>query len=210
MSQSTYYYEPNQGHGLAHDPFKSIIAPRPIGWISSRSSVGIDNLAPYSFFNAFADHPPIIGFSSVGYKDSVSNIEQTGEFCWNMVTQTLAEQMNQSCAPVSAEVSEFDFSGLTPVPSNLVNVARVGESPVSFECRLTQLIQLTDAKQTQIPNWLVLGEVVGVHIDEQLLDDGIFQTLKAQPIMRSGGPSTYYGITAEGRFDLFRPQYPND
>ncbi|SJL84240.1 Flavin reductase like domain protein [Vibrio palustris] len=210
MSQHTHFYEPQNGHGLAHDPFKAIIAPRPIGWISSRSREGVDNLAPYSFFNAFANTPPIIGFASVGWKDSVRNIQETGEFCWNMTTRTLAEKMNQSCAPVPPDVSEFEHSGLTAVESKLVNVARVAEAPVSFECKLTQLIQLQNASEDALDNWLVLGEVVGVHINNTYLKDGVFQTVQAQPVMRAGGPSTYFGISELTEFDLFRPQYPLD
>ena len=207
MPSSNYYYEPQQGHGLAHDPFKSIIAPRPIGWISTRSSKGIDNLAPYSFFNAFSDTPPIIGFSSAGWKDSVENIKQTREFCWNMTTRDLAEKMNQSCAAIPSEMSEFEFSGLTPVESKLVNVPRVEESPVSFECKLTQLIQLNNAQQQAIPYWLVLGEVIGVHINSEFIEDGVFQTIKAQPVTRAGGPTSYFGISETTEFDLVRPQY---
>ncbi|MFC3025275.1 flavin reductase family protein [Vibrio zhugei] len=210
MSQHSHFYEPQHGHGLAHDPFKAIIAPRPIGWISSRSAQGVDNLAPYSFFNAFANTPPIIGFASAGWKDSVRNIQETGEFCWNMTTRSLAEKMNQSCAPVPSEVSEFEHSGLTPVASKLVNVARVAEAPVSFECKLTQLIQLQSASADALDNWLVLGEVVGVHIDNRFLEEGVFQTVKAQPVMRAGGPSTYFGISESTEFHLFRPQYPLD
>ena len=208
MSRTVHFYEPQKGHQLAHDPFKSIIAPRPIGWISSRSAQGVDNLAPYSFFNAFSDSPPIIGFSSAGWKDSVANIQETGEFCWNMTSKSLVEKMNLSCAPIPASESEFAFSGLTAVESRLVNVPRVAEAPVSFECKLTQLIQLNNAQQQAIPFWLVLGEVVGVHIDTDFLEEGVFQTVKAAPVMRAGGPATYFGISAETQFELFRPEYP--
>ena len=115
MPDDIHYYEPANGHGLPHDPFNAIVGPRPIGWISSHDREGRLNLAPYSFFNAFNYIPPIIGFSSVGRKDSLNNIEQTGEFVWNLATRPLAEQMNQSCAAVSPEVNEFELSGLTPV-----------------------------------------------------------------------------------------------
>ena len=107
MQDDSYYYQPALGHGLAHDPFNAIVGPRPIGWIASRSAEGIPNLAPYSFFNAFNYTPPIIGFASIGHKDSLSNIEQTGEFVWNLATLPLAEAMNQSCAAVGPEVDEF-------------------------------------------------------------------------------------------------------
>ena len=119
MSDDIHFYEPAHGHGLPHDPFNAIVGPRPIGWISSQDAHGRLNLAPYSFFNAFNYIPPIIGFSSVGRKDSLNNIEQTGEFAWNLATRPLAEQMNQSCAMVAPEVNEFELAGLTPVASKL-------------------------------------------------------------------------------------------
>src|SRR3954466_12289249 len=129
------FYEPRNGHGLKHDPFNAIIAPRPIGWISSRGAAGHVNLAPYSFFNGFNYHPPIIGFSSTSWKDSVLNIQETGEFVWNLATMDLAKQMNATAAHVAPEVDEFTLAGLTAVPGKLVNVPRVAESPVSFECK---------------------------------------------------------------------------
>ena len=138
-------YEPRLGHGLPHDPFNAIVGPRPIGWISSQDREGRLNLAPYSFFNAFNYIPPIIGFCSVGRKDSLNNIEQTGEFVWNLATRPLAEAMNASSAAVGPEVDEFALAGLTPAASRLVAAPRVAESPVSFECKLTQLIQLQSA-----------------------------------------------------------------
>ena len=115
-----YSYEPKNGHGLPHDPFNAIVGPRPIGWISTQSKAGVVNLAPYSFFNAFNYVPPIIGFSSVGYKDTLRNIEENGEFVWNLVTSDLVEAMNQSCAPYPPEVSEFDATGLEQAKSILV------------------------------------------------------------------------------------------
>ena len=157
-------YEPRNGHGLPHDPFNAIVGPRPIGWIASRSAAGALNLAPYSFFNAFNYTPPIIGFASVGYKDTVRNIEATGEFVWNLATRTLAEAMNQTCAAVPPEVNEFELAGLTPAASRHIAVPRVAESPVSFECKLTQIVQLETIDGTQVPTWLVLGQVVGVHL----------------------------------------------
>ncbi|MGE7959689.1 flavin reductase family protein, partial [Pseudomonas sp. NPDC089530] len=173
MPEDIHYYEPAQGHGLPHDPFNAIVGPRPIGWISSQDLQGRLNLAPYSFFNAFNYIPPIIGFSSVGRKDSLNNIEQTGEFAWNLATRPLAEQMNQSCASVPAEVDEFELAGLTPVASKVIGVPRVAESPVSFECKVTQIIQLQRADRELVPSWLILGEVVAVHIAKWLLKDGV-------------------------------------
>jgi flavin reductase (DIM6/NTAB) family NADH-FMN oxidoreductase RutF len=205
MSTDRHFYEPRHGHGLPHDPFNAIVGPRPIGWISSRSSAGILNLAPYSFFNAFNYLPPIVGFASIGWKDSVRNIEETGEFCWNLASLPLAGQMNQTCAAVPAEVDEFALAGLTPAPSRLIDVPRVAESPVSFECRLSQLLQLTRADGEAVPTWLVLGEVVGVHIARSLLKDGVYDTAAGQPILRGGGPADYFTIGPEQLFKMFRP-----
>lgn len=198
-----YYYEPAKGHGLPHDPFNAIVGPRPIGWISSQDREGRLNLAPYSFFNAFNYIPPIIGFCSVGRKDSLNNIEQTGEFVWNLATRPLAEQMNQSCAPVAAEISEFELSGLTATSSSIVNVPRVGETPVAFECKVSQIVQLKRADQELVPSWLILGEVVAVHIAEHLLKNGIYDTATAEPILRGGGPADYFELG--NLFKMARP-----
>ena len=141
-----HFYEPHLGHGLKHDPFNSIVGPRPIGWVSSQSASGVLNLAPYSFFSAFNYVPPVIGFSSIGRKDSLNNIEATGEFVWNLVTRDLAEVMNKTCEAVPPEVNEFELAGLTPEASRIVQVPRVAQSPVSFECRCTQILQLADVQ----------------------------------------------------------------
>ena len=204
MADEMYYYEPAQGHGLPHDPFNAIVGPRPIGWISSHDREGRLNLAPYSFFNAFNYIPPIIGFSSVGRKDSLNNIEQTGEFAWNLATRPLAEAMNQSSAAVAPEVDEFAFSGLTAVASKVIAVPRVLESPVSFECKVTQIIQLQRADQEKVPSWLVLGEVVAVHIARSLLKDGTYDTAAAEPILRGGGPADFFQLGE--LFRMYRPK----
>jgi flavin reductase (DIM6/NTAB) family NADH-FMN oxidoreductase RutF len=205
MNRDIHFYEPRDGHRLPHDPFNAIVGPRPIGWISSHSSDGILNLAPYSFFNAFNYTPPIVGFASIGAKDSLRNIEATGEFAWNLATRPLAEQMNQSCAAVGPEVDEFALAGLTPVASRVIGVPRVAESPVSFECRCTQIIQLQGADGEKVPTWLVLGEVVGIHIDGALLKDGIYDTASAGHILRGGGPGDYFTVGPEQLFRMFRP-----
>ena len=206
MNDNIHFYEPSKGHGLPHDPFNAIVGPRPIGWISSHDAQGRLNLAPYSFFNAFNYTPPIIGFSSIGAKDSLRNIQQTGEFVWNLVTRPLAEQMNQSCANVAPEVSEFDLTGLTPAPSRCVAVPRVLESPVSFECKLTQVLQLQGVDGVPVPTWLVLGEVIGIHIARHLLTDGIYSTAVAEPILRGGGPADYFTVTPDNLFKMYRPR----
>jgi flavin reductase (DIM6/NTAB) family NADH-FMN oxidoreductase RutF len=204
---STYHiYEPRNGHGLAHDPLNSIVAPRPIGWISTRSSTGIHNLAPYSFFNLFNYKPPIIGFASVGWKDSVDNVRTTGEFVWNLVTRSLAEAMNASSATVPAAQDEFELAKLTASPAKLVRPPRVAESPVSFECRLSQLVRLTDSHGVDTDTWLTLGEVVAVHISHALLRDGLYDTAAAEPILRGGGPADYFGLAPDSKFQMWRPK----
>ncbi|MCS2172160.1 flavin reductase family protein [Scandinavium sp. TWS1a] len=200
-----YFYQPSDGHGLPHDPLNAIVGPRPIGWIASVDAHGKRNLAPYSFFNCFNYRPPIIGFASSGWKDSVQNIVETREFVWNLTTLELATAMNETSASLAHGEDEFVRAGLTPVESRLVRAPRVAESPVNFECRLSQCIQLTGADGTAVDTWLVLGEVVAVHIEESLLENGIYQTAKAKPVLRAGGPSAYYSIDESQRFDLIRP-----
>lgn len=206
MHDDTHFYEPRLGHGLPHDPFNAIVGPRPIGWISSHDTQGVLNLAPYSFFNAFNYTPPLIGFSSIGDKDTVRNARQTGEFAWNLATRPLAEAMNASCASVPPEVNEFELAGLTPAASRVISVPRVAESPVSFECRVTQIIQLQGADGTPVDTWLTLGEVVAVHIAKSLLKQGVYDTAAAQPILRGGGPADYFSIGPEQLFRMFRPR----
>jgi len=200
-----HFYEPSKGHGLKHDPLNSIVAPRPIGWISTLSEDGKANLAPYSFFNLFNYDPPIIGFSSQGLKDSVTNARSTREFVWNLVTRELAEAMNVSSATVPADVDEFVLAGLEKAPSNMVAPSRVAASPVQFECRVTQIIQLKGKANKALEQWFVLGEAVGIHIDHGLIDDGVYRTSTARPIMRGGGPADYVEVTEDRLFHMFRP-----
>lgn len=198
-----YFYEVARGHGLPHDPFKAIVAPRPIGWISTHDRQGRRNLAPYSFFNAFNTSPPIVGFCSEGRKDSIRNVEETGEFVANLATQALALAMNQSSAPVAAEVDEFALAGLTPAASRLVAAPRVAESPAALECRLLQIVQLHDLAGQPLGSYLALGQVVGVHINTAFLKDGRFDTAAAQPIARAGYRGDYFEMGA--LFELLRP-----
>lgn len=205
MTDEMYFYEPALGHGLPHDPFNAIVGPRPIGWIGSRDEAGVRNLAPYSFFSAFNYVPPLVGFASIGFKDSVRNIQQTGEFTWNLVTRPLAEAMNQSCAMVPPEVDEFELAGLTPVAAQRIGAPRVGESLVSFECKLSQLVQLQSAAGEKVNTWLVLGEVVAVHIHRSLLKDGVFDTAGAHIVLRGGGPADFFEIGPAQLFRMYRP-----
>ena len=205
-ARTLHSYQPRKGHGLPHDPFNAIVGPRPIGWISTRSAAGALNLAPYSFFNAFNYVPPIVGFASIGAKDTLRNVQETGEFVWNLATRDLADAMNQTCAAVAPEVSEFALAGLTPLPSTLVQPPRVAESPVTMECRCTQILQLQGADGAQVPTWLVLGEVVAVHIDTALLKDGVYDTASAGHILRAGGPADYFTVGPEQLFKMHRPR----
>jgi flavin reductase (DIM6/NTAB) family NADH-FMN oxidoreductase RutF len=199
-------YEPSQGHGLAHDPFNAIVAPRPIGWISTRDADGRLNLAPYSFFNAFLYTPPIVGFSSVGWKDSVRNAEATREFVWNLVTRDLDTRMNVTSAPLAPGESEFAAAGLTPVASKIVGVPRVGEARAAMECKVVDVIQHKSAAGVPADGWLVLGEVVAVHIDETLIVDGVYQTALARPILRAGRAGDYFEVNEGAMFEMERPK----
>ena len=206
LPEYIHSYEPRLGHGLPHDPFNAIVGPRPIGWVATHDEAGHLNLAPYSFFNAFNYTPPIVGFSSIGYKDSVRNAERTRQFTWNLATRPLAEAMNATCAAVPPEVNEFELAGLTPRASTLISVPHVAESPVNFECKVTQIVQLQTVDATPVPTWLVLGEVVAVHIDKSLLVEGVYDTAAARPILRGGGPADYFEITPEALFKMKRPK----
>ncbi|MBE7212553.1 MAG: flavin reductase family protein, partial [Gluconacetobacter diazotrophicus] len=159
----------------------------------------------YSFFNAFNYTPPIIGFSSTGWKHSATNIAATGVFTWNLVTRDLAEAMNRSSATVGPEVDEFVLAGLRALPGRVVDAPMVAESPVAFECRLTQQVRLRDAAGGVLDTWLTLGEVVGVHIDRSLLRDGVYDTAAARPVLRGGGPTAYVEIGPEMFFHMRRP-----
>lgn len=185
-----HFYEPAGGHGLAHDPTNAIVAPRPIGWVSTLSKEGKRNLAPYSFFNLFNYRPPVIGFCSVGWKDSVANVDATGEFVWNLATRDLAEAMNATST--GNKIDEFDSAELLPEPSRMVRPQRVGASPVQFECVKSQIVRLTDARGAELDSWLVLGEVIGVHIDTAMIEDGVYQTSRARPILRGGSWGDYF------------------
>ena len=200
-----HFYEPRHGHGLRHDPLNAIVAPRPIGWIGSLAPDGVRNLAPYSFFNLFAYRPPIVGFASSAWKDSAANIAATREFSWNLATRDLAAAMNASSAIVPADIDEFDLAGLAAAPSRLIAAPRVAASPVSFECRLTQQFELTDADGAGTGAWMTFGEVVAVHIDPAMIDEGVYVTARARPILRGGGAGDFFEITGDRQFEMRRP-----
>jgi flavin reductase (DIM6/NTAB) family NADH-FMN oxidoreductase RutF len=191
----TYFYEPSRGHGLPHNPFKAIVAPRPIGWISTRDGQGRVNLAPYSYFNAF---------SSYGRKDSLSNAEETGEFVANLATRPLAESMNLTSAAVARGVDELAMAGLTAAPCRLVAAPRVAESPAALECKLIRMIPIPDLDGNETKNFLVLGQVVGVHLDPSCLKDGLFDITSARTIARCGYSGDYAEVVS--LFELTRPK----
>jgi flavin reductase (DIM6/NTAB) family NADH-FMN oxidoreductase RutF len=167
------------------------------------ASNGIVNLAPYSFYNALCDKPPVVGFSSSGHKDSIRNIEATGEFVANFASKTLAQAMNQTSAEVGPEVDEMALAGLTPVPSRVVKAPRVAGSPAALECKLLQIVQLRDLDGNLLEQYLALGQVVGVHIANTYLKDGIFDLVAAHPILRAGYIADYAEIGET--FQMRRP-----
>jgi flavin reductase (DIM6/NTAB) family NADH-FMN oxidoreductase RutF len=190
-----HFYEPSLGHGLKHDPFKAIIAPRPIGWISTVSPEGAVNLAPYSFFNGFTSNPPMIGFSSEKDSDSLLNARETGEFVYNMVGLALAEKMSATSYPWPRGVDEMGKAGIASAPSRIVKAPRVAEAAAAMECKVVQIVHLHDMDGQPTAAHLVLGQVVGVHIDPQFLKDGIFDTAAVQPLARCGYLADYAVVT---------------
>ena len=198
-------------HGLRHNPFNALVVPRPIGWISSVDARGVANLAPYSFFNAVAYTPPQVVFSATGrhatdggLKDTVANVEATKEFVVNLATWDLREAMNRSSAPAPHGVDEFVLAGVTAAPSTLVRPPRVKESPVHLECRHVQTVRLLTADHAA-PNLLVIGEVVGIHVDDAVVVDGMIDYARMQPIGRLG----YQDYARLGEiFAMTRPGWP--
>ena len=171
---------------LPHDPLKAIVAPRPVGWISTMNVAGAVNLAPYSFFNAFSSAPMILGFSSEGAKDSATYARETGEFVWNLASFDLRHAMNASAAPLPRGTSEFAHAGLAAAPSRLVKPPRVAASPAALECRVTGIIELHNIDGGSVNCFLVLGQVVGVHIDDRFIVNGRVDTAAMQPLARCG------------------------
>lgn len=199
------FYEPHarDRNVIAHDPFKALVAPRPIGWISSMNAAGQINLAPYSFFNAIGEEPPMLAFSSYGAKDSATFAGELREFVWNLVTYDLREAMNETSAALPRGESEFERAGLTMAPSRLVAAPRVAESPCAMECKVVHHIELRDIDGQPADQYLVIGQVVGVHLAESALVDGTVDTAALQPIARCGGPADY--AVVERIFRMSRP-----
>ena len=181
-----YYEIAANDHGLPHDPLKALVAPRPIGWISSLSADGVPNLAPYSFFNMLAVSPAIVGFSSGMRKDSQSNIEETGEFVYNFASVDLIDAVNVSSSHVPNTVNEFELAGVTAIDSRCVKAPRVAEAHAHFECEYLQTVALPHTPGQEIPWSLILGRVVAVHINDAFIADGVVDTLAMQPLTRMG------------------------
>jgi flavin reductase (DIM6/NTAB) family NADH-FMN oxidoreductase RutF len=198
------FYEPRLGHGLPHDPFKAIIAPRPIGWISTLDAQGRPNLAPYSFFNAIHSRPPMLAFTSESMKHSAANAIATGEFVFNLCTRPLFDAMNISSGALAEGESEFEAAGLETAACRLVKAPRVAASPAALECRVAQSFRLQDAEGQPLEGWMIIGQVVGVHIDEAYIRDGRFDTAAAQPLARCGYRD-YAAVT-----ELFEALRPTD
>lgn len=206
------HYDPrSEAHGLAFDPFKALVAPRPIGWIGTIGPDGVPNLAPYSFFNAVSDKPPFVLFSSVGRKDSQANIEASGEFTCSFASWNLREQMNMSSAPVGPGVDEFDLARLPVAASRHIAPPRVAGSPAALECRLWKTIELPGdpRRPGQAGNTVIIGEVVGIYIDDTYIREGRFDTAAARPIARMGYMD-YAVVTPETTFEINRPTVSAD
>jgi flavin reductase (DIM6/NTAB) family NADH-FMN oxidoreductase RutF len=200
------FYEPERRdrNVLAHDPFKALVAPRPIGWISTKNAAGEINLAPYSFFNAIGENPPMLAFSSSGAKHSATFAGELEEFVWNLVSFELREQMNETSAPLPRGASEFERAGLEMAPSRLVAPPRVAAAPCAMECKVIHHTELRDIYGRPADQHLVIGQVVGVHIDERLIENRSVETARLRPVARCGGPADY--TVVERTFQMFRPQ----
>ena len=193
-----FYDTAENAHGLRHDPFKAIVAPRPIGWIGTKAADGRRNLSPYSFFNAISDQPKLVMFSSSGRKDSVTNIEETGVFTCSLASRHLATQMNASSAAVPRDVDEFALASLTPVTGRLVDAPYVGEAYAVLECRATQILRPVDVDGRESDNWVVFGQVLGIHISPEIVRDGLLDMTVARPLGRMG-----YMDYCDGGADVF-------
>ena len=203
------FYCPADGHGLPHDPFKAIVTPRPIGWISTLDAQGRANLAPFSFFNGCGDAPPMVMFAQTGrksrpepVKDSIANIRETGEFACNIVSQALKDAMNLSSGTYQPEVDEFELAGLTKAPGKAISAPHVAEAPAVLECKLVKIVDDLPSWREHAFNIMVIGEVVGVHIDDAIVKDGRVDVLGYRP----GGRTGYIDYTTvSGIWAMKRP-----
>ena len=199
------YYDADQHHGLPHDPFKALVVPRPIGWISTRNAAGQVNLAPYSYFNALSDRPKLVFFSSsMQVKDSATFAQESGEFVANFVSEHLAQQMNASSVDAPRGVSEFELAGLHEAPCRRVGAPRVAEAYAALECKVTQVLVPRMLDGSDASALVVFGQVVGVHIDEAILSNGLVDIHKARPVSRLGYME--FGVTTDS-FTMLRPKW---
>ena len=197
------FYDTRDGsRTLPHDPFKAIVAPRPIGWITSISAKGEVNLAPYSYFNGVHSKPNLVMFASESFKDSVTNVQETGEFVCSLATWDLRDEMNVTSAPMPHGENEMERARLKPAPSRLVKPPRVAASPCALECKMTQMIQLKDADGREVDGYVVFGRVIGVYIDDRFIKDGRLDTAAMKPIARCGYDE--YAVV-ERMFAMTRP-----
>ena len=199
------YYDADQSHGLPHDPFKALVVPRPIGWISTRNKTGEVNLAPYSYFNALCDRPKLVFFSSsMQVKDSATFAQDSGEFVANFVSESLAQQMNATSVDAPRGVSEFEVAGLHEAPCMRVSAPRVAEAYAALECKVTQVLVPRTLDGSDAAALVVFGQVVGIHIDDSILTNGLVDVRKARPVSRLGYMD--FGITADS-FSMLRPKW---
>ena len=204
------HYDTTKGrHGLKFDPFKALVVPRPIGWIGTLGADGVPNLAPYSFFNAVSDKPPMVMFSSAGRKDSLRNVLASGEFTCSIANWDLREAMNLSSAPVQPDVDEFALAGLHTAPSLTIKAPRVAEAPAALECRLWQTLDLPQPDGKGLQYTLVIGQVVGIYISDTVIQDGLVQTAAMRPLARMGYMD-YAVVTPETSFTMNRPMASDD
>lgn len=197
-----FYDAIKNDHGLRYDPFKAIVAPRPIGWVTSMSAKGEINLAPYSYFNGVSSRPAMIMFSSEGRKDSIAFIEETREFVCSLTTWDQRGEMNATAAPLPRGVNEMERAGLKPAPSRLVKPPRVAGSPCALECKLLKIVNLDDIDGKKTERFVVFGQVVGVHIEDRFIKDGRLDTAAMKPIARCGYDE--YAVVTEV-FSMERP-----
>jgi flavin reductase (DIM6/NTAB) family NADH-FMN oxidoreductase RutF len=200
-----FYETAKNDHGLPRDPFKAIVVPRPIGWLTSISAKGEINLAPYSFFNAVSEHPPMVMFSSGGRKDTIAFVEETKEFVCNFANFALREAVSTSSTEFPRGVNEMIEAGLEPAPSRLVRPPRVAASPCALECKLLQIVDVTDLDGRTSQRYVVFGQVVGVYIDDRFIKDGRLDTAAMQPIARCGYND--YAVV-DKVFPMLRPRLP--
>ena len=199
-----FYVPEDRDPSLRYDPIKAIVAPRPIGWISTLSTQGVANLAPYSFFNAVGGMPPMLMFASEGFKDSARNASDTGEFVFNYASKNLSIEMNNSSANAPAGVSEFEHYGIEQAPSKIIAPPRVAKANAALECKVTSVIETNDIEGNLTGAVIIIGQVVGVHLNDEVLRDGRFDVNLAEPVSRLGYMD--FGLTSD-LHEMIRPDY---